>query len=327
MEGEIISLGIEGTADTLGVGIVSSSGDILANVVKHHPLTAGIHPREAAQHHAENMRETIGKALNDSGLNLEDVDLISFSRGPGLGPCLRVAAVSARTLALMRDLPIIGVNHCISHIEIGRLLTGAHDPVTIYVSGGNTQVIAYDSGRYRVFGETLDIAVGNCIDQFARATNLGNPGGPVVERLARDGEYFPLPYVIKGMDLSFSGILTAAIESSKTHRIEDVCRSLQETVFAMLVEVTERALAHAEKKEVMLVGGVAANTRLQEMLSLMTQEHGARFYVPRKDVLGDNGAMIAWLGILMNQSGITHKIEETAVVQRYRTDDVGVGWR
>lgn len=327
MEGEKVCLGIEGTAHTLGVGIVSSSGEILANSLKHHALTAGIHPREAAQHHAEHMRETITKALGDCGLKLGDIDLIAFSRGPGLGPCLRVAAVSSRTLALMNELPLVGVNHCIAHIEIGRLLTGAQDPVTLYVSGGNTQVIAFDSGRYRVFGETLDIAVGNCVDQYARAANLGNPGGPIVEKLAREGEYFPLPYVVKGMDLSFSGILTAATEASKSHRIEDVCRSLQETVFAMLVEVTERALAHAEKKEVMLVGGVAANKRLQDMLSVMAQEHGARFYVPRKDVLGDNGAMIAWLGILMHNSGIAHKIEETSVVQRYRTDEVAVGWR
>lgn len=327
MEREITCLGIEGTAEKLGVGIVSSKGDILANVVKHQTLATGIHPREAAQHHAENMASTISKALSTAKVSLYDIDLIAFSRGPGLGPCLRVAAVSARTLALSRNVPIVGVNHCIAHIEIGRLLTGAHDPVTLYVSGGNTQVIAYDTGRYRVFGETLDIAAGNCIDQFARAANLGNPGGPIVERLAEQGRYFPLPYVVKGMDLSFSGILTAAIEALKAHKIEDVCRSLQETIFAMLVEVTERALAHAEKKEVMLVGGVAANVRLQEMLSLMAQEHGARFYVPRKDVLGDNGAMIAWLGILMHRSGISNKIEETTVVQRYRTDEVEVGWR
>tara|TARA_B100000315_G_scaffold223267_1_gene227925 strand:- start:1460 stop:2443 length:984 start_codon:yes stop_codon:yes gene_type:complete len=327
MEGEIISLGIEGTADTLGVGIVSSSGKILSNVVKNQPLTTGIHPREAAQHHAENMHLTVRKALEISGINLKEVDLISFSRGPGLGPCLRIAAVSARTLALMCKLPILGVNHCIAHIEIGRLLTGAIDPLTLYVSGGNTQIIAFESGKYRIFGETLDIAVGNCIDQFARSMNLGNPGGPVVEKLAKEGDYFNLPYVVKGMDLSFSGILTAAIESTKKHRIEDVCYSLQETIFAMLVEVTERALAHGEKNEVMLVGGVAANKRLQEMLSLMTQDHGVQFYVPNKEVLGDNGVMIAWLGILMHNAGITQKIEDTTVLQRYRADDIEVGWR
>lgn len=327
MEGEITCLGIEGTAEKLGVGIVTSRGEILANVVKHQALRAGIHPREAAQHHAENMASTISRALEKAGLDVEDISLIAFSRGPGLGPCLRVAAVSARTLALALEKPIVGVNHCIAHIEIGRLLTGASDPLTLYVSGGNTQVIAYDSGRYRVFGETLDIAVGNCIDQFARRANLGSPGGPVVERLAKKGRYFPLPYVVKGMDLSFSGILTAAMEALGKHKIEDVCRSLQETVFAMLVEVTERALAHAEKKEVMLVGGVGVNQRLQEMLSLMAREHGAEFYVPDREALGDNGAMIAWLGVLMHRSGIRDKIEDTTVVQRYRTDEVEVGWR
>jgi N6-L-threonylcarbamoyladenine synthase/protein kinase Bud32 len=157
--------------------------------------------------------------------------------------------------------------------------------------------------------------------------NLGNPGGPVVEKLAKEGDYFNLPYVVKGMDLSFSGILTAAIESTKKHRIEDVCCSLQETIFTMLVEVTERALAHGEKNEVMLVGGVAANKRLQEMLSMMTQDHGVQFYVPNKEVLGDNGVMIAWLGILMHNAGITQKIEDTTVLQRYRADDTEVGWR
>jgi N6-L-threonylcarbamoyladenine synthase/protein kinase Bud32 len=324
---EITCLGIEGTAEKLGVGIVSSGGRILANVVVQQSLKAGIHPREAAQHHAEHMPQAIAQALKKAGATLRDIDLIAFSRGPGLGPCLRVAAVSARTLSLSLGKPMVGVNHCIGHIEIGRLLTKAHDPLTLYVSGGNTQVIAYDSGRYRVFGETLDIAVGNCIDQFARRANLGNPGGPVVESLAEKGTYFPLPYVVKGMDLSYSGILTAALEALEKHSVEDVCKSLQETIFAMLVEVTERALAQTEKGEVLLAGGVGVNKRLREMLSLMAREHEAEFYVPPGEVLGDNGAMIAWLGILMYRSGVTHALRDTTVVQRFRTDEVEVGWR
>ena len=325
---EIICLGIEGTAEKLGIGIVTSGGRILANVVRQQPLREGIHPREAAQHHAELMPLAVRAALRRAGIGLDDIDLVAFSRGPGLGPCLRVAAVSARTLSLALGKPLVGVNHCIGHIEIGRLLTGARDPLTLYVSGGNSQVIAYDSGRYRVFGETLDIAVGNCIDQFARKAGLGNPGGPIVERLARKGRYLPLPYVVKGMDLSYSGILTAAVEALKNgHPVEDVCMSLQETAFAMLVEVTERALAQTEKDEVMLVGGVGINRRLQEMVGLMAEEHGADFYVPPKDVLGDNGAMIAWLGVLMHRSGVTHDLMETTVIQRYRTDEVEVTWR
>jgi N6-L-threonylcarbamoyladenine synthase/protein kinase Bud32 len=323
----MICLGIEGTAEKLGIGIVSSSGEMLANVVKHHALIGGIHPREAAQHHAENMKATMEEALQNAGINLGGIDAVAFSQGPGLGPCLRVAAVSARTISLVKKIPIVGVNHCIAHIEIGRLLTKAEDPLTLYVSGGNTQVTAFTEGRYRVFGETLDIAIGNCIDQFAREMKLGSPGGPIVESLARQGSYFALPYVVKGMDLSFSGLLTAAIEAAKKQKIEDVCRSLQETAFAMLVEVTERALAHTEKKEVMLAGGVAVNRRLQEMLALMAEEHKAKFLVPQKEVLGDNGAMIAWLGILMYNSGVRHRIEDTMVKQRYRTDEVEVTWR
>jgi N6-L-threonylcarbamoyladenine synthase/protein kinase Bud32 len=323
----LICLGIEGTAEKLGVGLVSSSGKILANVVKHPMLVGGIHPREAAQHHADNIKDNLAEALDRAELTLNDIDLVSFSQGPGLGPCLRVAAVVARTIALTKGIPIVGVNHCIGHIEIGRLLTKAKDPVTLYVSGGNTQVIAFEEGKYRVFGETLDIAIGNCIDQFARTLNLGSPGGPVVERRSKKGSYIPLPYVVKGMDLSFSGLLTASIEAAEKHSIEDVCFSLQETAFSMLVEVTERALAHTEKKEVMLVGGVGANKRLQEMLSLMASEREASFFVPGKEVLGDNGAMIAWLGLLMHHSGIKHEIDDTVVRQKFRTDEVDVRWR
>jgi N6-L-threonylcarbamoyladenine synthase/protein kinase Bud32 len=323
----VICLGIEGTAQKLGVGIVDSSGKILANITKYQPLVAGIHPREAAQHHAEHMKDVIKKSLQKSKLTLDDITLVAFSKGPGLGPCLRVAAIAARTIALIKKIPIIGVNHCIAHIEIGRLINRVEDPLTLYVSGGNTQVIAFDEGRYRVFGETLDIAIGNCIDQFARTANLGSPGGPKVEKLALNGKYIPLPYVVKGMDLSFSGIYTAAVDSLKHHKIEDVCFSLQETAFSMLTEVTERALAHTEKDEVMLVGGVGANKRLQEMLRTMSGEHGATFTVPQPEFLGDNGAMIAWLGILMYSSGEKQSIEETNVKQRFRTDEVIVKWR
>jgi N6-L-threonylcarbamoyladenine synthase/protein kinase Bud32 len=323
----MICLGIEGTAEKLGVGIVTGDGEILANLTKHMPLKEGIHPREAAQHHAQNIKPLLEKALAKADIGIDEVDLIAFSRGPGLGPCLRVVAVAARTLALKYRLPLLGVNHCVAHIEIGRLTTDAEDPLTVYASGGNTQVTAYVEGRYRVFGETLDIALGNCIDQFARELELGAPGGPIVERLARRGNYVALPYVVKGMDLSYSGLLTAAVKKAKEASVADVCFSLQETAFAMLVEVAERALAHTEKEEVLIAGGVAVNKRLQEMLRTMCEEHGAAFYAPPRDVLGDNGAMIAWLGLLSYASGARQRLEDTHVIQRWRTDEVEVLWR
>ncbi|MGL6298799.1 MAG: tRNA (adenosine(37)-N6)-threonylcarbamoyltransferase complex transferase subunit TsaD, partial [Methanobacteriaceae archaeon] len=266
----LISLGIEGTAEKTGVGIVDSDGNVLASCGKQlFPEVGGIHPREAGEHHAEWIPKLVNQALDEAGLRLSDIGLISFSRGPGLGPCLRIVATAARALSLSINVPIIGVNHCIGHIEIGKLDTGAIDPLTLYVSGGNSQVISYEAGRYRVFGETLDIAIGNMLDQFGRETGLGHPGGPVVEKLAKNGSYVDLPYSVKGMDFAFSGLLTSAINKFKNSNdtantnttnntntndnnkvsIEDISFSLQETAFSMLVEVTERALAHTKKKE------------------------------------------------------------------------------
>jgi N6-L-threonylcarbamoyladenine synthase/protein kinase Bud32 len=326
----MICLGIEGTAHTFGIGIVDSTGRVLANATRtYFPEQGGIHPREAAQFHAAQARAVLDEALRTAQIELDDVDLVAFSQGPGLGPVLRTAATAARALAVWLGVPIIGVNHCVAHIEIGRLTEGARDPVTLYVSGGNTQVIAFDAGRYRVFGETIDIPIGNCLDAFAREVGIPHPGGPAVERLAREGRnYIPLPYVVKGMDLSFSGLMTEAVRRYREGAdIKDLCYSLQETAFAALVEVTERAVAHTEKKEVMLTGGVAANNRLREMLKQMAEEHRAKFFVPPKEFCGDQGAMIAWNGILAYRSGYRQSLRETEVRQRWRTDEVEVTWR
>jgi len=324
----LICIGIEGTAEKTGVGIVDFEGNILASQGKQLiPESGGIHPREAAEHHAAWIVPLIKDALYEANLDSSDIGLVAFSRGPGLGPALRTTATAARSLALSLNVPIIGVNHCIGHVEIGRLTTGAEDPVSLYVSGGNTQVIAYESERYRVFGETLDIAIGNCLDQFAREVGLGHPGGPKIEESAKSGNFLKLPYAVKGMDLSFSGLLTAGLRKYESGAdLEDVCYSLQETAFSMLVEVTERALAHTKKNEVMLCGGVAANSRLREMLKIMSDEHYAEFFMPPVKYCGDNGAMIAWMGQLMHKNGIREEIQDTTVIQKYRTDMVDVPW-
>ena len=324
----MISLGIEGTAEKTGVGIVDSDGNVLAIAGEQlYPKEGGIHPREAAEHHAKWIPQLIPQALDEAGLGYKDIDLVSFSQGPGLGPALRIVATAARTLAGSLNIPIVGVNHCIGHVEIGKLDTGAKNPVTLYVSGGNSQVIAYESGRYRIFGETLDIAIGNCLDHFGRESGLGHPGGPVIEKLALEGSYIDLPYVVKGMDFSFSGLLSAALRAYKRgEKIEDVCYSLQETAFAMLVEVTERALAHTGKNEVMLCGGVSANSHLREMMKTMADEHFAEFYCPEMKFSGDNGVMIAWLGHLMYETYGPLKLEDTHIIQRFRTDEVDAPW-
>lgn len=324
----MITLGFEGTAHTLGVGIVDGTKNVMADGRHtYQPKDGGIHPREAAQYMTEHMKKALDEALEQAGITMKDVGLVSFSQGPGMGPCLRTVATGARTLSLHHKIPILGVNHCIAHIEIGRVLAGFTHPLTMYVSGANTQVIELKEGRYRVFGETLDVGLGNMLDKFGRMTGLAHPAGPKIEELARKGKkYIELPYVVKGTDLSFSGIYTSALQKiGKGESLEDVCYSLQETGFSMLTEVTERALAHMKTKEVLLVGGVGYNKRLQEMMRLMCAEHDAKFSVPLK-YCGDNGVMIAVLGALMHGAGARMEIKDTIVDQKQRTDSVDVNW-
>jgi len=359
-------LGIESTAHTFGVGVVHD-GKILANVKRTYTTkSGGIIPVEAAKHHFENKNEIYFEALSEAGIDEDKIDVIAFSQGPGLSPCLLEGMKFAKELAKKLKVPIIPVNHCITHLEIGGL-TGAKEPVMLYCSGANTQVIAYSSGKYRIFGETLDIGVGNFIDSFARYTGIGFPGGPVIEKLAKESNnYIELPYKVKGMDVAFSGILTKLKEmfDSKKYKLEDLSYSLQETVFAMLVETAERALAHTGKKELLLGGGVACNKRLQEMCKIMCKERGAKFFCPENSLLVDNAAMIAFLGEIIfkirskfdkstaipppthlnnvnKKSNLLHKpiskknkliyylneFDKLDIKPRQRTDEVVVKWR
>lgn len=323
----MIVFGLEGTAWNLSAALVNEREVIFEKSATYVPAKGGIHPREASQHHAEHMAKVVGAVLTKSREDDLKIDAIAFSQGPGLGPCLRTVATAARMLSLRFGIPLVGVNHCVAHIEVGKWQSCAKDPAIIYVSGANSQVLALRKGRYRIFGETLDISIGNAIDKFARAVGLPHPGGPKVEELAKQAKcYIPLPYTVKGMDLSFSGLSTAATAAAKKYDLADVCYSLQETAFAMLVEVTERAMAHAEKNEAMLVGGVGANKRLGEMLNTMCEERGARFYLPDRRFMGDNGSMIAYTGMIMLESGVTTPLDRSHVRPGYRTDDVNVTW-
>jgi N6-L-threonylcarbamoyladenine synthase/protein kinase Bud32 len=324
----MITLGIEGTAHTIGIGILADE-KILVNITKMYvPKEGGIHPREAANHHADNLVPLLKQALEQSHTKIEDIDLVSFSMGPGLGPCLRTVATAARALSLKLNVPIIGTNHCIAHLEIGKLLTGAEDPILVYLSGGNTQIISYKDGKYRVFGETLDIGIGNLLDKLGREFGLPFPGGPKIENLALSGlKLYPLPYSVKGMDVSFSGLFTAAMAYYKKGiKLEDIALSIQETIFSMITEVTERALSHLHKDEILLGGGVARNKKVQEMLKIMAETRDVKFYVPPGDVCIDNGAMIGYLGYLMYKNRIKMEIKDTEVKQKFRTDEVTINW-
>src|SRR3990172_4487206 len=180
-----------------------------------------------------------------------------------------------------------------------------------------------------VFGETLDIGIGNMLDKFGREVGMPFPAGPIIEKHAKEGgDLLPLPYSVKGMDVAFSGLLTAALTLHRQGaRLEDLCFSIQETAFAMLTEVTERAMAHIDNDEVLLGGGVVRNGRLRAMVERMAADRGASMYVPEGELCVDNGAMIAWTGLLQHKSGTRMAVEETLIDQRFRTDEVEVTWR
>lgn len=318
----MICLGIESTAHTLGIG-TARDGKILSNALHtYKPEKEGIVPRKAADHHAIFFAPVLKKALKEAKIGLPSVDLFAFSQGPGIGQCLRCSCAGAKYLSLKYEKPVIGVNHPKAHIEISRLLTKMKDPLVLYVSGGNTQIIIEERGRFRVLGETLDIGVGNLFDSFARRMGLRFQHGSVIEKMARRGKYIPLPYTVKGMNFAFTGLFTAAAKKLKSERKEDLCYSIMETSFAMLTEAMERALCLTRKKELLVCGGVAQNKRLQKMLRMMAKGHRCRFGVAPGQFNADNGAMIAYTGLLEYKGGKRMGLEECAPIQKQRIDNV-----
>lgn len=354
-----LALGLEGSANKLGVGVIkhplgqlseTNRAVILSNVRDTYitPPGEGFLPRDTARHHRNWAVRIIKRALADAGVAGSDLDCICFTQGPGMGAPLQSVVIAARTLAQLWDLPLVGVNHCVGHIEMGREITGATNPIVLYVSGGNTQVIAYSNQRYRIFGETLDIAIGNCLDRFARTLKIPNEPAPGynIEQMAKKGKHLvSLPYTVKGMDLSMSGILAyidgvakdmfgkqqkklVDKDSGEVITPEDLCFSLQETLFSMLVEITERAMAHVESNQVLIVGGVGSNERLQEMMALMVKDRkNGSVYSTDERFCIDNGIMIAHAGLLAYRCGQISKLNDTVCTQRFRTDEVFVEWR
>ncbi|TKA75959.1 tRNA N6-adenosine threonylcarbamoyltransferase [Cryomyces minteri] len=364
-----IAIGLEGSANKLGVGIIhqptpftpsvnnptpppsppsksshaSPPARILANLRHTYvsPPGSGFLPKDTAQHHRRWVVRLVKQAMKQAGVTVEDVDCICFTKGPGMGAPLQSVAVAARMLSLLWDKELVGVNHCVGHIEMGREITGAQNPVVLYVSGGNTQIIAYSAQRYRIFGEALDIAIGNCLDRFARTLRISNDPAPGynIEQLAKRGRHLlDLPYAVKGMDVSFSGILASVdvlagqlgslrADSGDVVTPEDLCFSLQETVFAMLVEITERAMAHVGAAQVLIVGGVGCNERLQHMMAVMAAERGGSVFATDERFCIDNGIMIAHAGLLAWRMGFRTELEGSTCTQRFRTDEVLINWR
>ena len=327
----MLGLGIESTAHTFSCAIIEKKGKkgkILSDIRKiYRPAEGeGIHPREASRHHIENSSSVLSECLIEANTTIKDLDLISYAAGPGLGPCLRVGAVVARSLASFYKIPIYPVNHAIGHIELGKLLTGATNPLVLLVSGGHTMLLAFINKQWRVFGETLDITLGQLLDQFGRSIGFASPCGKSIEELAStSSNYIMLPYSVKGNDVSFSGLLSATKSILKQSKV-DACYSLQETAFAMISEVVERALSFTCKKELMIVGGVAANKRLSEMLQAVCKRHRCKFFIVPIQYAGDCGSQICWTGLLESQVKQGALLKDTLVIQSWRLDSVKVDY-
>ena len=327
----MLGLGIESTAHTFSCAIIEmkgKKGKILSDVRKIYrpPNGEGIHPREASRHHVEKSSDVLSECLKEANSGINDLDIISYAAGPGLGPCLRVGAVVARSLASFYNIPIYPVNHALGHIELGKLLTGSTNPLVLLVSGGHTMLLAFLNKQWRVFGETLDITLGQLLDQFGRSIGFASPCGKNIESLAlQSSNYVPLPYSVQGNDVSFSGLLSATKFAAKKNKI-DACFSLQETAFAMICEAVERALSFTSKKELMIVGGVAANKRLSEMLQEVCARHKCKFFVVPIQYAGDCGSQICWTGLLESRVKNGASIEDTFVTQSWRLDSVSVDY-
>ena len=327
----MLGLGIESTAHTFSCAVLEKKGKkgkILSDVRKIYrpPQGEGIHPREASRHHVENCSTVLSDCLDEAGILIKDLDIVSYAAGPGLGPCLRIGAVVARSLASYYQIPIYPVNHAIGHIELGKLLTGAQNPLVLLVSGGHTMLLAFLNKQWRVFGETLDITLGQLLDQFGRSIGFASPCGKNIEELATTTtNYVALPYSVKGNDVSFSGLLSATKAISHKNK-PDACFSLQETAFAMIGEAVERALSFTRKKEFMVVGGVAANKRLSQMLQDVCKRHKAKFFVVPLQYAGDCGSQICWTGLLESQVKNGVSLENTFVTQSWRLDSVKIDY-
>ncbi|MCC6011323.1 MAG: N(6)-L-threonylcarbamoyladenine synthase Kae1 [Desulfurococcaceae archaeon] len=336
----LIVLGVESTSHTFGVGVVEFHDHtvrVLANVLSQYkPEKGGIHPSEAAQHHVNTAHTVVKKALAEAEININSVNVVAVAVGPGLGPCLRVGATLARFISAYWNKPLVAVNHAVAHIEIGKLMSGMVDPLVVYISGGNTLVAVQRNKKYRILGETLDIPLGNLLDTFAREVGIAPPyvisGKHAIDVCAEwSSEFIPLPYTVKGSDLSFSGLLTAALRmaresgGNKAH-LGKICNSLRETAFNMLIEVAERSLMLTDKREILLVGGVASNTTLREKFEILAKFYGCRYYGTPPEIAGDNGLMIAYTGLLQYLYGKVTKPEDLVIRQRLRLDEETYPW-
>ena len=301
-------LGIETSCDETAAAVVRDGRDVLSSVVSSqvdlHARFGGVVPEIASRAHTALVTPVVAESLVEAGLDGDGIDAVAATIGPGLIGSLLVGISAAKALALVWDVPFVGVNHLEAHLYAAFIEDPDLKPplVVLLVSGGHTQLVAMeDHGRYRLLGATVDDAAGEAFDKVARFLGLGYPGGPAIDRISMDGDphsiAFPRAMKDEGYDFSFSGLKTAVINYARHHpgaSVQDIAASFQEAVVDVLVTKAVRAADDVGANGIVLAGGVAANSLLRErILDVPMSHHGLRAFLPSRSMCTDNAAMVA----------------------------------
>jgi N6-L-threonylcarbamoyladenine synthase len=300
-------LGIETSCDETAAAVVQGPTEVLSSVVSSqvdlHARYGGVVPEIASRAHVELLTPVVAQALVEAGVDDDGIDAVAATVGPGLVGSLLVGVSTAKALALVWDVPFVGVNHLEAHLYAS-MLEEPHlelPMVVLLVSGGHTMLVSMeDHGRYRLLGSTVDDAAGEAFDKVARYLGLGYPGGPAIDRVAMDGDpqaiRFPRPMLDESYDFSFSGLKTAVITHVRKHpeaATADVAASFQQAVVDVLVAKARRAARDSGAKAMALGGGVAANSLLRERFLDACTEDGLHGFLPSRAMCTDNAAMVA----------------------------------
>ena len=327
-DGKFLTMGIETSCDETAIAILADGRTVLSNVISSQidifKNYGGVVPEIASRHHLENINGVLDQSLEEAGVTLDDIDLIGVTHGPGLVGALLMGVSTAKALAFAKELPLVGVHHLMSHISANFIEYPELEPpfMALITSGGHTEIVKVSEyNKCEILGGTRDDAVGEAYDKVARVLGLGYPGGPKIDKIAKEGDpeaiHFKRVYLEKdSYDFSFSGLKTAVLNYINTEKQAgreinraDVAASFQEAVMDVIAEKAVDAVKASGMDKLAMAGGVAANSRLREKLGALCEKEGIQLYRPHPALCTDNGAMVACAAYYKYKNGETDGLD------------------
>ena len=327
-DGKFLTMGIETSCDETAIAILADGRTVLSNVISSQidifKNYGGVVPEIASRHHLENINGVLDQSLEEAGVTLDDIDLIGVTHGPGLVGALLMGVSTAKALAFAKELPLVGVHHLMSHISANFIEYPELEPpfMALITSGGHTEIVKVSEyNKCEILGGTRDDAVGEAYDKVARVLGLGYPGGPKIDKIAKEGDpeaiHFKRVYLEKdSYDFSFSGLKTAVLNYINTEKQAgreinraDVAASFQEAVMDVITEKAVDAVKASGMDKLAMAGGVAANSRLREKLGALCEKEGIQLYRPHPALCTDNGAMVACAAYYKYKNGETDGLD------------------